>query len=172
MLGTLKHVSPTFNDHMRPYTGPTGHSCFPKIIQSSSYQINNQSEQQFTRAFKKKKRTQISVYYNNFFFFFKKKELQKPVTIAVRPVASIPWVTSSAVDEAEKPDGPFLLNKRIIIFLLLSLTVWYEKYIEARTVQLNYQAADSLRMGSSFSFTRLSDNDLFLSEIAPRKLIN
>jgi hypothetical protein len=28
--------------------------------------------------------------------------------MAVRPVPSIPWVTSSAVELAENPDGPFL----------------------------------------------------------------
>ena len=28
---------------------------------------------------------------------------------------SIPWVTSSAVEEAENPDGPFLLNHHILL---------------------------------------------------------
>lgn len=33
--------------------------------------------------------------------------------MAVRPVPSIPCVTSSAVEEAENPDAPFLLNNHI-----------------------------------------------------------
>lgn len=32
---------------------------------------------------------------------------KEPVTMAVRADPSIPWVTSSAVEEAENPDGPF-----------------------------------------------------------------
>lgn len=38
-----------------------------------------------------------------------------PVTMAVRPVPSIPSVTSSAVEEDENPDGPFLLNNHIAL---------------------------------------------------------
>lgn len=38
-----------------------------------------------------------------------------PVTMEVRPVASIPWVTSSAVELAENPEGPFLPNIHIIL---------------------------------------------------------
>lgn len=48
-----------------------------------------------------------------------------PVTMAVRPVASIPWVTSSAVEDEENPDGPFLLKSHILSLqdsLFLSLT--------------------------------------------------
>ena len=33
--------------------------------------------------------------------------------MAVRPVPSIPSVTSSAVEEDENPEGPFLLNNHI-----------------------------------------------------------
>ena len=36
--------------------------------------------------------------------------------MAVRPVPSIPWVTSSAVEEAENPDGPFQLKIHIFCF--------------------------------------------------------
>ena len=43
------------------------------------------------------------------------KEEKIPVTMEVRPVASIPWVTSSAVEEAENPEGPFLPNIHIIL---------------------------------------------------------
>lgn len=38
---------------------------------------------------------------------------RSPVTMAVRPDPSIPCVTSSAVEEAENPDGPVLLNNHI-----------------------------------------------------------
>lgn len=38
-----------------------------------------------------------------------------PVTMAVRPEPSIPLVTSSAVEEEENPDGPFLLNSHMLI---------------------------------------------------------
>lgn len=48
---------------------------------------------------------------------FKKKQtnpdIERPVTMAVRPVPSIPCVTSSAVDDDERPDGPFLLNSHM-----------------------------------------------------------
>lgn len=40
-------------------------------------------------------------------------EPEWPVTMAVSPVPSIPWVTSSAVEVEENPDGPFLLNSPI-----------------------------------------------------------
>uniref|UniRef100_A0A2P2JFZ9 Uncharacterized protein MANES_06G150100 n=1 Tax=Rhizophora mucronata TaxID=61149 RepID=A0A2P2JFZ9_RHIMU len=40
--------------------------------------------------------------------------LDAPVTIAVRPDPSTPFVTSSAVDDDENPDGPFLLNHHIL----------------------------------------------------------
>lgn len=45
----------------------------------------------------------------------RKSSLSKlgPVTMAVRPVPSIPSVTSSAVEEEENPEGPFLLNNHI-----------------------------------------------------------
>lgn len=39
----------------------------------------------------------------------------EPVTMAVRPDASIPWVTSSAVEDDENPDGPFLQNGHIAL---------------------------------------------------------
>jgi len=43
--------------------------------------------------------------------------------MAVRPVPSIPRVTSSAVELAEYPDGPFLLNNHILsLSLSLSLS--------------------------------------------------
>lgn len=42
-------------------------------------------------------------------------ERRKPVTIAVRLVPSIPWVTSSAVERAENPDGPFHPNIHIFL---------------------------------------------------------
>ena len=51
-----------------------------------------------------------------------KNKKTPPVTIAVRPVPSIPCVTSSAVEHAENPEGPFLLNSHIF-FSLLSKTV-------------------------------------------------
>ena len=38
-----------------------------------------------------------------------------PVTMAVRPEPSIPCVTSSAVEEDENPDGPFLLKSHIFV---------------------------------------------------------
>lgn len=34
--------------------------------------------------------------------------------MAVRPEASIPRVTSSAVEDDENPDGPFLLKSHIL----------------------------------------------------------
>lgn len=37
--------------------------------------------------------------------------------MAVRPFPLIPCVTSSAVEEAENPDGPFLLTNHIPLFL-------------------------------------------------------
>jgi len=37
--------------------------------------------------------------------------------MAVRPVPSRPSVTSSAVDDDENPEGPFLLNGHIFLFL-------------------------------------------------------
>ena len=40
-----------------------------------------------------------------------------PVTRAVKPEPSIPSVTSSAVEEDVKPDGPFLSNSLIFHFL-------------------------------------------------------
>lgn len=40
-------------------------------------------------------------------------EVPTPVTMAVRPAPSIPSVTSSAVEEEEKPDGPRLMNGHI-----------------------------------------------------------
>jgi hypothetical protein len=43
------------------------------------------------------------------------------VTIAVRPVASIPFVTCSAVELPENPDNPFLLNGHMIMIISLSL---------------------------------------------------
>lgn len=43
-----------------------------------------------------------------------------PVTMAVRPEPSIPLVTPSAVEEEEKPDGPFLLNSHIFLKFSLS----------------------------------------------------
>ena len=45
-----------------------------------------------------------------------------PVTIAVRPLPSIPWVTSSAVEDDENPDAPFPLNGHIFLSLSLSLS--------------------------------------------------
>lgn len=42
--------------------------------------------------------------------------------MAVRPVASIPCVTSSAVEDDENPDGPFLLNSHILCFSLFTIT--------------------------------------------------
>lgn len=39
-----------------------------------------------------------------------KNEKREPVTMAVRPVPSIPFVTSSAVERAENPDAPFIAN--------------------------------------------------------------
>lgn len=47
---------------------------------------------------------------------------KRPVTTAVRPVPSIPWVTSSAVEEEENPDGPFLPKNHISLFTKFSLT--------------------------------------------------
>lgn len=41
-----------------------------------------------------------------------------PVTMAVRPEASIPLVTSSAVEAEEKPEGPFPLNSHISFQLI------------------------------------------------------
>lgn len=38
-----------------------------------------------------------------------------PVTMAVRPDPSIPWVTSSAVENLENPDGPF--NPNIVLWM-------------------------------------------------------
>lgn len=40
---------------------------------------------------------------------------QKPVTMAVRPLPSIPWVTCSAVEVAENPDGPLQLKIHIFV---------------------------------------------------------
>lgn len=37
-----------------------------------------------------------------------------PVTMAVRPAPSIPCVTSSAVEQAENPEGPFQLKIHIL----------------------------------------------------------
>lgn len=54
------------------------------------------------------------------------KYKHSPVIIAVRPVPSIPSVTSSAVEEAENPDGPFLLKNQIILFPSLSLYLMYD----------------------------------------------
>lgn len=42
-----------------------------------------------------------------------RKNKKLPVTMAVRPVPSIPSVTCSAVEERENPDGPFLSNHHI-----------------------------------------------------------
>lgn len=42
----------------------------------------------------------------------------RPVTIAVRPEASIPLVTSSAVEAEENPEGPFLMNNHISLQLI------------------------------------------------------
>lgn len=39
----------------------------------------------------------------------------EPVTMAVSPEPSIPCVTSSAVEEDENPDGPFLLKSHIFV---------------------------------------------------------
>lgn len=39
---------------------------------------------------------------------------RRPVTMAVRPDPSIPWVTSSAVELAENPDAPFLEKGHIV----------------------------------------------------------
>lgn len=44
----------------------------------------------------------------------KKKIEHEPVTMAVRPVPSIPRVTSSAVEDEENPDSPFRLNGHIL----------------------------------------------------------
>jgi hypothetical protein len=43
----------------------------------------------------------------------------KPVTMAVRPVPSVPCVTSSAVEEAENPDGPFHPKSHILLILVM-----------------------------------------------------
>jgi len=48
--------------------------------------------------------------------------MDQPVTMAVRPVASIPCVTCSAVEFHENPETPFLLNGHILrinLFLFL-----------------------------------------------------
>ena len=45
----------------------------------------------------------------------RERERERPVTMAVRPVASIPWVTCSAVEQAENPDGPFLPQIHILL---------------------------------------------------------
>jgi len=47
-------------------------------------------------------------------------QCDEPVTIAVRPVPSIPSVTSSAVEEDEKPEPSFLPNSHHILNLLHS----------------------------------------------------
>jgi len=39
--------------------------------------------------------------------------------MAVRPVPSIPCVTSSAVEEAENPDGPFHPKSHILLILVM-----------------------------------------------------
>ena len=70
-----------------------------KIISPSNYQ--------------KKKKTLYFLLHQNLKEKKKKKE-HGPVTIAVRPVPSTPWVTSSAVEEDENPDGPFLLKGHIL----------------------------------------------------------
>lgn len=44
------------------------------------------------------------------------KEKTEPVTVAVRADPSIPSVTSSAVEEAENPDGPFLSKIHMFSF--------------------------------------------------------
>ena len=47
----------------------------------------------------------------------KKKERvigRGPVTMAVRPVASMPWVTCSAVEDDENPEASLLLNGHIL----------------------------------------------------------
>ena len=43
-----------------------------------------------------------------------------PVTIAVRPLPSIPWVTSLAVEYDENPEAPILLNGHPIVCLFFS----------------------------------------------------
>ena len=45
-----------------------------------------------------------------------KKMGRSPVTMAVRPEASMPSVTSSAVEEDENLDDPFVLHKHIFSF--------------------------------------------------------
>lgn len=64
--------------------------------------------------------------------------------MAVRPEPSIPSVTSSAVEEAEKTDGPFLLNNHSFIVLL-----FLQQYVKTRTI-LQAQASESLYKGWQF----------------------
>lgn len=64
--------------------------------------------------------------------------------MAVRPVPSIPLVTSSAVEKAENSDGPFLLNNHsFIVFLFL------QQYVKTCTM-LQVQASQSLCRGWQF----------------------
>ena len=46
--------------------------------------------------------------------------------MVVRPVPSIPGVTSSAVEEAENPDGPF--HPKNLILLILIMNSYYKPY--------------------------------------------
>lgn len=56
------------------------------------------------------------------------KEIKwKPVTMAVSPEPSIPCVTSSAVEEDENPEGPFLLKSHMMSFtdlFLFLVQIW------------------------------------------------
>lgn len=58
----------------------------------------------------------------------------EPVTMAVRPDASIPWVTSSAVEDDENPDGPFLQNGHILSLALRINCLWSKTSDSVREV--------------------------------------
>jgi len=48
----------------------------------------------------------------------REREKEWPVTIAVREVEWIPRVTSSAVEDDENPESPFLMNAHIFLFCI------------------------------------------------------
>jgi hypothetical protein len=50
----------------------------------------------------------------------RKSKKHKPVTMAVRPVASIPLVTCSAVEFHENPETAFLLNGHMMMMMMMN----------------------------------------------------
>ena len=94
-------------------------------------------------------------------------EHARPVTMAVRPVPSIPWVTSSAVEEDENPDGSNFLWKGHILsmcsskipfkFLSLQTSSWQ---LEGQT-QMHEKNNDSEMAAKKSSFIFYFNNLFF-----------